>query len=99
MNSKELARLLSEKGLTPEQVARIVDRYEKQKERHREYQKKKYYRVSISVPKERADRISQELNIPVEYVKKFLAGVKAVNSIPEEVRETLKEFLRNELSG
>ena len=99
MNSKELAKFLSEKGLTPDQVARIVDRYEKQKEKHREYQKRKYYRVSISVPKERADRISQELNIPVEYVKKFLAGVKAVNSIPREVREKLKKFLRNELSG
>ena len=98
MKTKDLAKLLREKGLTTEQVFRIVENYEKQKERIKEYQKKKYYKVSVSVPREKVDKISEELNIPKTLVKKYLAGVKIINSVPKEVKESIKEFLRNELS-
>ena len=96
MKTKDLAKLLSEKGFTPEQVIKLVEKYEKQKERAKEYQRRKYYKVSISISKEKVDKISEELEIPKEMVKKFLAGTKAVNSVPEEVRHSIKEFLKNE---
>ena len=94
MKAKDLSKLLNEKGLTPEQVFRIIESYEKQKERVKNYQKKKYYKVSISVPREKVDRISDELNISKLLVKKYLAGIKILNSVPKEVRESIKELLR-----
>ena len=48
MKNSELQKLLKEKGLTPEQIAKIVERYERQKERARRYQKEKYYKVSFN---------------------------------------------------
>jgi predicted transcriptional regulator len=94
MRTKELAKILAEKGLTPEQVAKLVERYEKQKERAKEYQRQKYYKVSIAVPKEKVDVISKQLGIPKDLVKKYLAGIKAVSSVPEDVRRRIKEFLK-----
>ena len=94
MRTKELAKILAEKGLTPEQVAKLVVRYEKQKERAKEYQRQKYYKVSIAVPKEKVDVISKQLGIPKDLVKKYLAGIKAVSSVPEDVRRRIKEFLK-----
>ena len=95
MRTKDLAKLLAEKGLTAEQVAKLVERYEKQKERAKQYQKEKYYKVSIAVPKEKVDTISEQLGIPKELVKKFLAGIKAINSVPEEAKNSIRDFLRN----
>jgi len=95
MKTNDLAKLLATKGLTPEQVAKLIERYEKQKEKAKEYQRARYYKVSITVPKEKVDTISEQLEIPKELVKKFLAGIKAVNSVPEEVRYRIKEFLKN----
>jgi len=95
MKMKDLANLLTKKGLTPEQVAKLVERYEKQKEKAKEYQRQRYYKVSIVVSKEKVDTISEQLGIPKELVKKFLAGVKAINSVPEEVKNSIREFLRN----
>ena len=94
MKAKDLAKLLTEKGLTLEQVVKLVERHEKQKERAKQYQKEKYYKVSIAVPKEKVDTISEELEIPKELVKKFLAGIKAVNSVPEEIRHQPRDFLK-----
>lgn len=96
MKTKELAKLLSEKGLTPEQVFRIIENYEKQKEKIRKYQKEKYYKVSISVPREKVDKISEELNTSKTLVKKYLAAIKALNSVPKEVRESIKKLLKKE---
>ncbi len=95
MKNFELQKLLKEKGLTPEQIAKIVERYERQKERAKRYQKEKYYKVSITVPKEKVDMISEQLGIPKELVKKFLAGIKAINSVPEEAKNSIRDFLRN----
>jgi len=89
MNTKELAKVLGEKGLTPEQVAKIIERYERQKERTKEYQKRKYYKVSISVPKEKVDKLEQ-LGIPKEFAKKYLAGIKALSAVPEDIKRKLK---------
>lgn len=96
MKAKDLSKLLNEKGLTPKQVFRIIESYEKQKERVKNYQKKKYYKVSISVPREKVDRISDELNISKLLVKKYLAGIKILNSVPKEVRESIEELLKKE---
>ncbi len=96
MNTKELAKVLGEKGLTPEQVAKIVERYEKQKERVKKYQKEKYHKVSISVKKEVVQKISSTTGIPEDMVKKYLAGIKATSFVPKEVKEKIKQALVNQ---
>jgi len=96
MNTKELAKVLGEKGLTPEQVAKIVERYEKQKERTKKYQKEKYFKVSITVKKEVVQKISSATGIPENTVKKYLAGVKVTSSISKEVKEKIRQTLINQ---
>jgi len=96
MNTKELAKVLGEKGLTPEQVAKIVERYEKQKERTKKYQKEKYFKVSITVKKEVVQKISSATGISENTVKKYLAGVKVTSSISKEVKEKIKQTLINQ---
>lgn len=97
MRAKELAKVLSEKGLTPEQILKIVERYERQKERAKQYQKEKYYKVSITVEKELVQRISSATGIPENKVKKYLAGVKALRSLTQEEKEKIKEVIRQDL--
>ena len=96
MNTKELAKVLGEKGLTPEQVAKIVERYEKQKERTKKYQKEKYFKVSITVKKEVVQKISSTTGIPENIVKKYLAGVKVTSSISKEAKEKIRQTLINQ---
>ena len=96
MNTKELAKVLGEKGLNPEQVAKIIERYEKQKERVKKYQKEKYYKISTTVKKEVVQKISSTTGIPENIVKKYLAGIKAINSVPKDVKEKIKQTLINQ---
>jgi predicted solute-binding protein len=93
MNAKELAKVLSEKGLTPEQIAKIVERWEKQKERIKKYQKEKYYKVSVTVRKEVVKEVSNRTGIPESIVKKYLAGLKVIRSISQDQRNKIKEVL------
>jgi len=89
VKTKELAKLLSEKGLTAEHIAKIVEQYEKQRERVKKYQKEKYYKVSISVKKEIVKKISSATGIPEDIVKKYLAALKIFLSLPETAKEKL----------
>jgi len=91
MNAKEIAKLLSEKGLTPEQVAKIIERYERQKERTKQYQKQTYAKVSISVRKDTIKEVSSLAEVPEDYVKKYLAGQKILQSIPPDVLKKIRE--------
>jgi len=96
---KELAELLSKKGLTPEQVSKILEMYERQKERAKEYQRKKYYKISVAVPKEKARKISEELRVSEEHVKNYLACQKLFSSIPDNVWKILKESFSSNSSS
>ena len=96
MKNSELQKLLKEKGLTPEQIAKIVERYERQKERTKRYQKEKYYKVSVSVKREGVDRISRGTGIELNKVKKYLAGAKLLQALTKEEKERIKEFLKAE---
>ena len=93
MNTKELAKILSEKGLTPEQITKLVERWEKQKERVKEYQRRKYYKVSVSVRKDAVEKVSKLTGIPESVVKKYLAAVKVFRSIPQDQKEKIKQVL------
>ena len=95
MKNSELQKLLKEKGLTPEQIAKIVERYERQKERARRYQKEKYYKVSVSVKREDVNRMKELTGLKEEVIKKYLAGLKLIQSLKEEEREKIKEALRS----
>jgi len=95
MKNFELQKLLKEKGLTPEQIAKIVERYERQKERAKRYQKEKYYKVSVSVKREDVNRMKELTGLKEEVIKKYLAGLKLIQSLKEEEREKIKEALRS----
>ena len=95
MRNTELQKLLKEKGLTPEQIAKIVERYERQKERAKRYQKEKYYKVSVSVKREDVNRMKELTGLKEEVIKKYLAGLKLIQSLKEEEREKIKEALRS----
>ena len=95
MKNFELQKLLKEKGLTPEQIAKIVERYERQKERAKRYQKEKYYKVSVSIKREKVNRIKELTGLKEEVIKKYLAGLKLIQSLKEEEREKIKEALRS----
>jgi predicted DsbA family dithiol-disulfide isomerase len=94
MKTKELSKLLSEKGLTSEQVVKIIESYEKNRERVKKYQKKTYEKVSVSVRKEVINEISQLTGIDAKKVKKYLAATKLVKEVSKEEREIIKEALR-----
>jgi len=98
MKNTEIQKLLKEKGLTPEQIAKIVERYERQKERAKRYQKEKYYKVSVSIKREDVDRISRETGIEPNKVKKYLAGIKLSQALTKEEKEKIKECLKTEVS-
>jgi len=95
MKNSELQKLLKEKGLTPEQIAKIVERYERQKERAKRYQKEKYYKVSVSIKREDVNRMKELTGLKEEIIKKYLAGLKLIQSLKEEEREKIKEALRS----
>ena len=95
MKNSELQKLLKEKGLTPEQIAKIVERHERQKERAKRYQKEKYYKVSVSIKREKVNRIKELTGLKEEVIKKYLAGLKLIQSLKEEEREKIKEALRS----
>ena len=95
MKNSELQKLLKEKGLTPEQIAKIVERYERQKERAKRYQKEKYYKVSVSIKREKVNRIKELTGLKEEVIKKYLAGLKLIQSLKEDEREKIKEALRS----
>jgi len=95
MKNSELQKLLKEKGLTPEQIAKIVERHERQKERAKRYQKEKYYKVSVSIKREKVNRIKELTGLKEEVIKKYLAGLKLIQSLKEDEREKIKEALRS----
>jgi len=95
MKNSELQKLLKEKGLTPEQIAKIVERYERQKERAKRYQKEKYYKVSVSIKREDVNRMKELTGLKEEVIKKYLAGLKLIQSLKEDEREKIRETLRS----
>jgi predicted solute-binding protein len=95
MNTNELQELLEEKGLTPEQIIKIVERYERNKERVRKYQKEKYYKVSVSVKKEVVNKLQNITGLEREIVKKYLAGMKLIHSVNQEDRKKIREAMNN----
>ena len=95
MNTNELQKLLEEKGLTPEQIIKIVERYERNKERVRKYQKEKYYKVSVSIKREDVNRMKELTGLKEEVIKKYLAGLKLIQSLKEDEREKIRETLRS----
>ena len=94
MKTSELQKLLKEKGLTPEQIAKIVERYERQKERSKKYQREKYYKVSVSVKKHIVDEICRLTGLKHETVKKYVAGMKLIKSVNQKEKEAINEAMR-----
>ena len=95
MKVKELSKMLIQRGFTPEQILKIIDGHEKQKERAKKYQKEKYLKVSVSVKKSEVESIKEKTGITDEgVIKKYLAGVKLISSIPEKVRETISKTIK-----
>jgi Fic family protein len=93
MKLKELSKLLSERGLTPEQIVKILDRYEQLKEKSKKYQKERYLKVSVSVKKSDVKKIQRLTDLDAHTIKKYLAAIKLLNSIPEEAKKKIKNAM------
>jgi len=94
MKSKELMKEFNQLGLTPEKVLEIVRRYEKQKEKVKKYQKEVYKKVTVSVRKEKVNKVFEITGIDVKKIKKYLAALKLVNELTKEEREMIREALQ-----
>jgi len=94
MKARELMKALTEKGLTPEQVLKLVERYEQQKERVKKYQKETYLKVSVSVRKEEVEKIKELTGLSEDSIKRYLAGIKLLQKLSRQEMENLEEAIK-----
>ena len=83
MAKNSLAKKLVELGLDEEKVLKIVESYRKRIEKVKQYQKEKYYKVSITVKKERVREIEEQLNADTQTAKKLAALEKLKSELKE----------------
>ncbi len=76
MKSRDLAKLLEQKGLTPEKALEIIEKYEERKEKVRKYQKERYFKVSIAIPKTEVQKLISQFELNETTAKQFLAYLK-----------------------
>ena len=76
MKSQDLAKLLEQKGLTPEKALEIIEKYEERKEKVRKYQKERYFKVSIAIPKTEVQKLISQFELNETTAKQFLAYLK-----------------------
>jgi hypothetical protein len=85
MPKNNLAKKLIELGLDEEKVLKIVESYRRRIERVKQYQKEKYYKVSITLKKEQVEKIKERFNVDIQTAKKLAALEKLKSELKEWV--------------
>ena len=85
MPKNNLAKKLIELGLDEEKVLKIVESYRRRIERVKQYQKEKYYKVSITLKKEQVEEIKERFNVDIQTAKKLAALEKLKSELKEWV--------------
>jgi len=78
-----LSKKLLEMGLTEEQVMKILESYRRRIEKVKEYQKERYFKVSITVRKDRVKEIQQTRGVNEKVAKKIAAYEKLVSELQD----------------
>ena len=83
MARNSLSKKLLEMGLTEEQAMKILESYRRRIEKVKEYQKERYFKVSITVRKDRVREIQQERGIDEKVAKKIAAYEKLASELQD----------------
>ena len=94
MNAKELRKLLTGKGISPEKAIEIIERYTLQKERLKKYQRERYEKVTVSVKKDDVEKLVSHLGDRT-LARKVLACLKLLSQ--KEVFEIIKQLTKDKL--
>jgi len=76
---------LLEMGLSEEKIIKIISDYQRRIERAKQYQKEKYFKVSIAVKKKDVQKVMENMQVDEKVAKKIVALQKLQQELAEYI--------------